>query len=448
MPAKPWARYCGIVCLGWCLLSRLEATEEVKPAAVPEAAESWSEIRDRTFATVWETVNESYFDATFGGVDWAAMKEKYRQRLPDTADKDALRGLLQAMLGELRRTHFAIMPRETAVFTPAERVRIGTTGAEVAFVQAVVAISAVKAGSASARAGLHPGDTVVRVDGLELEKLDGYLRRAGFGPARCGLLLTQLVESHLRGAVGSNVQVALRAPDGTQRELVLTCEANDGPWSEPMGDFPSMPVECTVRHFEAGISYVHFNVFARPAMKDIRKLLLSLPADGGLVLDLRGNVGGISVMASGISGWLSDRQFLLGTMHLRQGHIGFNVAPQAGAFLGPVAVLVDSGSASTSEIMAAGLQEAGRARVFGENSPGAALPSLFKALPTGDLLQYAVADMQTPGGILIEGRGVFPDEPVARTLDDLAAGRDPVVDAAKQWLETKRHKPIPETVHP
>jgi len=209
-----------------------------------------------------------------------------------------------------------------------------------------------------------------------------------------------------------------------------------------------MPVECTVRNFETGISYLHFNIFARPAMKDIRKLLLSLPADGGLVIDLRGNVGGIGVMASGISGWLSDRQFLLGTMHLRQGHIGFSVAPQAGAFLGPVAVLVDSGSASTSEIMAAGLQEAGRVRVFGESSPGAALPSLFKALPTGDLFQYAVADMQTPGGVLIEGRGVAPDEPVIRTIADLAAGRDPVVDAAKTWLETKRHKTNPGAAHP
>jgi len=104
-------------------------------------------------------------------------------------------------------------------------------------------------------------------------------------------------------------------------------------------------------------------------------------------------------------------------------------------------VLIDCGSASTSEIMAAGLQEAKRARVFGETSPGAALPSLFKALPTGDLLQYAIADLQTPLGVLIEGRGVVPDEIVSRTLADLAGGRDPVLEAARRWLETARQKP-------
>jgi carboxyl-terminal processing protease len=412
-------------------------------AAEPRGAvapEKWPDLRDRTFATVWTTVNEAYYDATFGGVDWVAVKEKYRARLPEVADNEALRRLLQAMLGELRRTHFAIMPRETAVFTPAERVRIGTTGVELAYVEGMAAVSALKHGSAGARAGLHPGDVILKIDKLELSPLTGYLKAAGFSPARLGLFLTQLVSDRLRSAVGSIVELEVRALDGTERRVSVTCEANEGPWSEPMGDFPSMPVECTARHDASGIAYLHFNVFARPAMKDIKALLVSMSADGGLVFDLRGNLGGISVMAPGISGWLSDRVFLLGTMHLRQGHIGFTVTPQEKAFLGPVAVLIDSGSASTSEIMAAGLQEAGRVRVFGEDSPGAALPSLVKTLPTGDLLQYAIADLQTPGGVMIEGRGVVPDEPVKRTLADLATGRDPVLEAAQLWLEAKRRK--------
>jgi carboxyl-terminal processing protease len=422
------------------------AAAEVAPAAPPE---DWAGTREKTFTTVWETVNESFYDPTFGGVDWAAMREKYHAELPAAADQDALRTLLQAMLRELKSTHFAIMPRETAVFTPAERSRVGTTGAEVVFVDGVVGVSSVKAGSAAARAGLVPGDAVVRIEKLDVNVLRGYLEKGGFSPARCGLYLTGLVGSHLRSAVGSKVNLVVRGADGKERTVDVTCEANEGPWSEPIGDFPSFPVEWTVRNEPGVPAYLHFNVFARQAMKTIRGLLLSLPVDGALVLDLRGNPGGITVMAPGISGWLSDHQFLLGTMHLRQGHIGFTVSPQEGAFLGPVAVLIDNGSASTSEIMAAGLQEAGRVRVFGEASPGAALPSLFKSLPTGDLLQYAVADMQTPRGILIEGRGVVPDEVVPRTLADLAAGRDPALEAAQHWLETERHKAAPaSSVHP
>ena len=83
-------------------------------------------------------------------------------------------------------------------------------------------------------------------------------------------------------------------------------------------------------------------------------------------------------MASGLSGWLTDKEFSLGVMTLRQGFISFEVSPQEHAFTGPVALLIDVGSASTSEILAAGLQEAKRARIFGEVSVGAALPSSVK----------------------------------------------------------------------
>jgi len=416
---------------------------EEAPAAAPPPADDWVDKREKTFATVWETVNESYYDATFGGVDWLAVREKYHGDLAAVADNDGLRRLLQRMLGELRRTHFAIMPREAAVFTPGERVRIGTTGVEVAYVENVVAIAGIKAGSAAAHLDLHPGDTIRRIDDRDIGVMGDYLKQAGCSPARCGLYLTQFISSRLRSAVGTKVTLTVRGLDGAERSVELTCEANEGPWSEPMGDFPSMPVECTVRHLPDRIDYLHFNIFARPIMKEVKSTLKSVPVDGALVIDLRGNPGGISIMASGISGWLSDHVFSMGTMHMRQGHIGYTVSPQTSAFLGPVAVLIDSGSASTSEIMAAGLQESGRARIFGEASPGAALPSQMKTLPTGDLLQYAVADVQTPKGVLIEGRGVTPDQAVKPSLADLAAGRDPVLDAAQQWLEAVRRHPAP-----
>ncbi|MBI2498562.1 MAG: PDZ domain-containing protein [Opitutae bacterium] len=405
-------------------------------------------MREQTFQLVWETVNESYYDATFGGVDWSAMREKYHKVLPQAEDKQALRKLLLAMLGELRRSHFAIQPREMAVFTPAERTRMGTVGLELAYVEDVVAVDSVKPGSVAARAGLQPGDVILQLDELKFDQLRSYLEKVQVSAPRRGMYLTSLAVARLRGAVGSTVWLQIRSPEGQERPVSLIIAANDGIWSEPMGDFPSIPIECTASCDAGGLSYLRFNVFARPVMKDIRALLHSVPADGGLVIDLRGNPGGITIMAPGISGWLSDHTFQLGTMHLRQGHIGFTVSPQEQAFLGPVALLIDCGSASTSEIMAAGLQAARRVRVFGETSPGAALPSLFKALPTGDLLQYAIADLQTPGGVLIEGRGVVPDEPVRRTLPDLAVGRDPVLAAAQRWLERERHKSAAAPAHP
>jgi carboxyl-terminal processing protease len=93
-------------------------------------------------------------------------------------------------------------------------------------------------------------------------------------------------------------------------------------------------------------------------------------------------------------------------------------------------VLTDALSASTSEIFALGLQEAGRAVVVGETTAGAALPSIFKRLPTGATLQFAFADFKTPKGVRVEGRGAVPDVPVALDRRSLLAGHDPQLDAA------------------
>jgi len=124
---------------GGCLMAAAPRAEQVAPAGSPST--EWETLRDETFMTVWATVNEAYYDATFGGVDWVAVREKYRGSLAGVRDQEGLRQLLQHMLGELQRSHFSIMPREAAVFTPAERVRLGTTGVRVAFVEGVVAVT-------------------------------------------------------------------------------------------------------------------------------------------------------------------------------------------------------------------------------------------------------------------------------------------------------------------
>ena len=104
--------------------------------------------------------------------------------------------------------------------------------------------------------------------------------------------------------------------------------------------------------------------------------------------------------------------------------------PQPNAFKGKVIVLTDHGSASTSEMFAAGIQENGRGKVVGETSAGAILLSVFDPLPTGYMFQYAISDYKSPSNILIEGRGVKPDREVVLTRESLLAGRDNQLDAA------------------
>lgn len=143
-------------------------------------------------------------------------------------------------------------------------------------------------------------------------------------------------------------------------------------------------------------------------------------------------------MAMGLAGFVVNQpNQKLGTMYMRDTTLNFVVNPRAGSFTGPVAILIDGTSASTSEIFAGGLQDLGRARVFGTKSAAAALPSVFTRLPNGDGFQYAIANYISRNGLTLEGNGVTPDEEVHLTRDTLLAGRDAVVDAALYWIRSK-----------
>jgi len=140
-------------------------------------------------------------------------------------------------------------------------------------------------------------------------------------------------------------------------------------------------------------------------------------------------------MALGMAGWFVDKpDQRLGTMHTRQAPLKFTVNPRLPTYKGRVAFLVDGCSASTSEILAGGMKDLGRGRIFGTRTAGAALPSAIDRLPNGDGFQHALADYVSEGGRPLEGVGVIPDVEVKLTREALLAGRDPVIDTAIEWI--------------
>lgn len=153
-------------------------------------------------------------------------------------------------------------------------------------------------------------------------------------------------------------------------------------------------------------------------------------------------------MMSGISGhFIADGGTLLGRMQTRQGQLEFRPNPRMSTsdgrrvtpYAGPVAILVDELTASASECFTGALQSLGRARVFGRQTMGEALPALTRQLPNGDVLIHAIGDFVTPTGRSMEGGGVVPDEPMILTPRALANGQDPDVAAALIWLD-RAHK--------
>ena len=187
---------------------------------------------------------------------------------------------------------------------------------------------------------------------------------------------------------------------------------------------------------------IAFNVWMTPVSRQFDEAMDKLRGTDGLVIDLRGNPGGVLTMIMGISGHFVGEPVNLGVIKTRESELKLMANPRlvnvsgqrVPTYAGPVAILVDNGSYSASEIFSGGMQAIGRARVFGGRTPGGALPAVLERLPGGDVLQYAIGDFVTATGQRIEGRGVVPDEIVVPSKADLLAGRDPVLDAALEWL--------------
>jgi C-terminal processing protease CtpA/Prc len=184
--------------------------EKPGEGSAPLPAKSWADVRKETLRLVWSVVNESYFDATFGGVDWRAVGERANAQLPAIENNEQLQRLLQTMLAELGRSHFSILPREAAVFQPGERGRIGTTGAEVAWVDDHVLVSRVQPGSAADRAGLKVGMRLERVGDYSLSEIAAALRRANVPAAQMSRHLTALAMGHLSAAVGRAIRLEVQ----------------------------------------------------------------------------------------------------------------------------------------------------------------------------------------------------------------------------------------------
>jgi carboxyl-terminal processing protease len=187
------------------------------------------------------------------------------------------------------------------------------------------------------------------------------------------------------------------------------------------------------------IGYVKFNIFLDPArvMNSFGEAVQSCKTCQGFIVDLRGNPGGIGAMATGMAGWFIDKpDQLLGTLFMRETTLKFVVNPRVYTFPGPLAILVDGASASTSEILAGGLKDLGRARIFGTRTAAAALPSVFEMLPNGDGFQYAIANYISEGGKPLEGLGVTPDVEAPLSRQALLAGQDPALDGAITWIKT------------
>jgi carboxyl-terminal processing protease len=405
-----------------------------------------SSLAIATFDSAWRMVGASLDGRGVTGLDWNAIGRELRPRAARAASDSALRAVIADMLARLGESHFAILPPVPAPKTSAaNRIStLGSAGLTVRVVDGRMTVWRVDVGGAAARAGVAPGWIIERIDGMVLPTLGAA---DSTGPRRLAAVGGAM--SALRGAPGSDVELAARDLQGNVRKLTFARDSVRGPTFR-FGNLPPLPtaVEVARRALADGrcVGVVRFEYWMPPAMLALDRAIDSLRTCAGIVVDLRGNLGGVAAMVMGVSGHFLSEPKTLGTMRSRSDTMRFVANPRRATdagkpvepYAGALAIIVDGLSASTSEMFAAALQSLGRARIFGERTPGQALPALATKLPTGDVLMHVVADFVTPDGSRLEGKGVLPDEVVPLTRPDVLAGRDAALEAALRWAGQTR----------
>ena len=353
------------------------------------------------------------------------------------------------MLGRLGLSHFAVIP-STPDGPGADVDLSGQPGFDVRLIDRQMVVSSVDPDGGAAAAGVHAGWIVQSIGGTAVKALLAPIAETT-PPRLVQLQAWRLAAPRLRGPSGRPADVTF--VDGTGATVTKRIERrHETGQPVTVGSLPTMYVRVssslkpTPGGGTAGV--IGFNVWMTAVDPEFQKAMDRFRSADGVIIDLRGNPGGLAAMIMGLAGHFVTERATLGVMKTRASEMRFPANPRlvnaAGdrvePYQGPVAILVDGMTGSASECFTGGLQSLGRARVFGQTSMGQALPALFDRLPNGDVLIHAWGDFVTGTGVRIEGRGVVPDEPVALDRAELLAGRDATLDGALAWIDRVRKR--------
>jgi carboxyl-terminal processing protease len=360
------------------------------------------------------------------------------------------------MLGRLGLSHFALIPSGAEPSGDSGGISgdtSGDPGIEVRLIGSDLVVTEVDRETTTL---VHPGWRLMQIGSARISDLLHTIPEADNARLQ-KVEAWRIAQTRLRGPAGSSVDVTFEDGQGLPVKVSLP-RRNETGSPVTVGNLPTMYVrvetekKATPSGGTAGV--IAFNVWMASVDAEFQKAVDQFRRSDGIIIDLRGNPGGLAAMLMGISGHFVSDRVSLGVMKTRESEFKFVANPRlvtasgerVAPFAGPLAILVDSMSGSASECFAGGMQSIGRARIFGQTSMGQALPALFDRLPNGDLLIHAYGDFVTAKGTRLEGTGVIPDEPVPLDRADLLAGRDRTMEAALAWIDRAKAGKTPQ--HP
>lgn len=342
---------------------------------------------------------------------WATIENNYLR--VDELDPEVLKyGLAKGVVDSLDDVHSVYMtPDETAAFMSSLHGDLEGIGAELRLVDGEVVVVSPIPNSPAQRAGVLPGDIIIKVDGKALGIVENLYDAV----------------MKIRGPKGTQVTLTvLREKNFQQEELVITREA-----------IHVESVEYQILE-EAGESIAHVNLasFTEDVANEFKKVFEELQEQGvkKVVLDLRFNGGGFLNAAVDIISYLTDAEKPVVYIKDRNGTNSRDTSDLGVRFDMDLVVLVNGSSASASEIVAGALQDYALGHIIGTQTFGKGSVQEIHPFHDQSALRITIAEWLTPAKRSIEGVGLEPDEVVEMDFEEFLQGNDQQLRAAINYL--------------
>ncbi|MFN4032679.1 MAG: S41 family peptidase [Fimbriimonadales bacterium] len=376
--------------------------------------------REYLYDAAWRALNETFYDPNFHGVDWAAMRAKYRPFLPYAQSDRDFTAVVLMMLGELRSSHLSFsLARSESVDAPSNTGMLGVVFSDTRDGEGLL-IERVLPNTPAARkeVNLQPGERILAIDGK---------------PITATTNLYQLLDN----TVGKRIALQVRGVDGAERTVSLRpisiAEFNNALYRDW--------VERNRRWVEARtggrVGYVHIQAMGEASLREFERDLYAV-AHGkeALIIDVRFNGGGRTA------------DYLLAMLHPprhaytvgRNGERGYpqDRLPVIG-WHQPIVVLCNERSFSNAEIFAHAVKTLRRGALVGVPTAGGVISTSQRRLMDGSTVATPLRGWFTiDKGVNLEGNGAIPDYRVEFTPDDEASGRDPQLERAVAVISQRR----------
>jgi carboxyl-terminal processing protease len=424
-----------ILCDGVAARTATVALPSHSPSASAGSARqlSWKTRLD-VFERVWKEIDAHYYDRSFNGVDWNEVHARYKPLVEAAKDDREFYALMSRMTGELHDAHTRFnSPEQWRNIKKQQGVGSGVSLDEI---DGKIVVTSVRPDSNAAHVGIEPGMVLQTVDGKPVAERVAEIESAKAASSTTRATRIFTYSRLLAGPPDTDVKLGLERADGSRFETEVRRQV--------YSSAPNLETDTT----PSGNAYIRFDGFQPSITKEFRQALERFRNSPGLIVDLRRNGGGDLGVLVPIAGYFFDKKTLFAKDETRSGkplsefagvlrlpldlYVGRNGDQ---IYSGPVVILIDSRSASSSEVFAAGMQDSQRARIVGSQSCGCVLgiakPRVMKG---GGVLEMSEVLWFSPKGRRLEGTGILPDQTVVPTLKSLQAKEDPALQAADRTL--------------